>query len=87
MRERDLVSSIFFSSIVTPFGGHLTVAPSFLDARLFSVRNMFLGLTDADVAKLVGLLVFAGLTITLFLYCCSLSRISDLHSEGGFPIM
>lgn len=87
IRERDLVSSIFFSSIVTPFRSHLTVAPSFLDARLFSVRNIFLGLTDADVAKLVGLLVFAGLTMILFLYCCSLSRISDLHSEGGFPIM
>lgn len=87
LSERDFVSRIFFSSIVTPSTSLVTVCPSFLDGTFFSLRNLFLGLTDADLAKLIGLLVLSRIVVALFLYCCSLNRMSDLHSEGGFPIM
>lgn len=80
-----MISSIIFSSVITPSRSGLSVCPSLIDEKIFSVRGLVSGFVDTDITKLVSLLVISGIVFLFFIYCCSLNRMSDLHSDGGFP--
>lgn len=56
MREREIISRIFFSSFVSTKGRVFSVVPRLLDERVFSVRGMFRRLVEVDRAKLVRVL-------------------------------
>jgi NADH-ubiquinone oxidoreductase chain 5 len=53
--EREIVSRIFFSSLVSTKSSIFSVAPRLLDEKVFSVRSLVRGLVDVDGAKLVGI--------------------------------
>jgi hypothetical protein len=49
------VSRIFFSSLISTKSSVFSIAPRLLDEKVFSLRGLIRGLTNADGAKLVGL--------------------------------
>jgi hypothetical protein len=64
--ERELISRIFFSSVVSTKGRGFSVVPSLLDEKVFSLRGLVRGLVDADRAKFARILFLFFVCVLFF---------------------
>ena len=85
--EREVVASIFFSSLISTKRRRFSSVSRLLDEKVFSVRGLLGDLVDLTEQNLFGFSFYLLLPGCFFCNCRSLNRMSDLHSEGEFPIM